>query len=367
MINATEVAAVTHPELRGALDGLKVLDVSDLARYKDAVDAGRQIGWGYYFPYLFSRNRDGRSAVLLGYDSGSACVYLWRRQHRKERLELCVPPAPMDRGVLGRCLERANEFNGDRTARVLRIDAKDAAAVSGVLGMRVKQRRVQYLYAPQLYANLSGNRYHTIRRNIAMVTRLPDVQTQPYSAAHAPSCRELLKRWSEQYRSVHGDGGGAGTSARMLELAETFTAPDLLGEVVLVDGRLAAFTFGGEIRTGIGCVLETKSDATVRGLGYFSRQKFLSKLDRFVLVNDGSDVGRAGLRQLKDSFRPIEIHAEYRGYQREALRAMTRPAKRSLAATAGSGSEGTRAEAQHKSPRSNGAAQPIAESATPQE
>ena len=167
---------------------------------------------------------------------------------------------------------------------------------------------------------LAGNRFHTVRRNVAMVERLPDVQVLPYSAAHAPACRALLESWSGRYRETHGDGGGAATSARILELAERFAAPDLAGDVVLIGGRLAAFTFGGEIRRGIGCVFETKSDPEVRGLGYFSRLRFISKLERFVLVNDGSDVGRAGLRQLKDSFRPIEMHAEYRGFQRPAAK-----------------------------------------------
>jgi hypothetical protein len=327
MSAATVQSLVTRPPIRGALDGLKLLEISDLARYKDAVEAGRQVGWGYYFPYLYSKHRLERRAVLLGYDEGSACVFLWRGRRGKELLELCVPPTPMDGGVLRRCLERMNEFNGHRTGRVLRIDAKDAAAVSKVLGMRVKQRRVQYLYAPQSYASLAGNRFHTVRRNSAMVERLPDVQVTPYSVEHAAACRALLESWSGRYRALHGDGGGAATSARILELAERFAAPDLAGEIVLIGGRLAAFTFGGEIRRGIGCVFETKSDPDVRGLGYFSRLKFISKLERFVLVNDGSDVGRAGLRQLKDSFRPIEMHAEYRGFQRPATKVLAKRAR----------------------------------------
>jgi hypothetical protein len=311
----------SQPPIRGALDGLKPLETADLERYKAAIEAGRQIGWGYYFPYLYSRHRLERKAVLLGYDEGSACVFLWRRRRGKELLELCVPPAPMNGGVLRRCLERMNEFNGHRNGRVLRIDSQDAAAVAKTSGMRVRQRRVQYLYAPQSYASLAGNRYQTVRRNVAVVERLPDVEVRPYSAEHAAACRALLESWSGRYRETHGDGGGAATSARALELAERFGAPDLAGEVVLIGGRLAAFTFGGEIRRGIGCVFETKSDPEVRGLGYFSRLKFLSKLEQFVLVNDGSDVGRAGLRQLKDSFRPIEMHPEYRGFQRLAARA----------------------------------------------
>jgi hypothetical protein len=319
---ATMETIQIQPPTGGALDGLKPLEIADLARYKDALEAGRQVGWGYYFPYLYSKHRLERRAVLLAYDSGSACVFLWRRRRGKELLELCVPPAPLDGGVLRRCLERMNEFNGHRAGRVLRIDAKDATAVSKVLGMRVKQRRVQYLYAPQTYASLAGSRYHTIRRNVAMVERLPDVRVVPYGVEHAAACRALLESWSGRYRETHGDGGGAATSARALDLAERFGAPDLTGEVVLIGGRLAAFTFGGEIRRGIGCVFETKSDPEVRGLGYFSRLKFLSKLDGFVLVNDGSDVGRAGLRQLKDSFRPIEMHAEYRAFQRAPTKAV---------------------------------------------
>ena len=328
MSAVTVHSLLTQPPTRGALDGLKPVDVSDLPRYKSAVEAGRQVGWGYYFPYLCSRHRPERKAVLLGYDEGSACVFLWTRRRDKELLELCVPPAPMNAAVLRRCLERMNDFNGHRAGRVLRIDAKDAAAVSSVPGMRVKQRRVQYLYAPQTYGSLAGNRFHTIRRNVALVERLPDVEVLPYSAVHSSACRSLLEGWSERYRETHGDGGGTGTSVRALDLAERFGAPDLVGEVVLIGGRLTAFTFGGEIRRGIGCVFETKSDPEVRGLGYFSRLRFISKLERFVLVNDGSDVGRAGLRQLKDSFRPIEMHAEYRGFQRRP--AETRPTRAAI-------------------------------------
>ena len=33
-------------------------------------------------------------------------------------------------------------------------------------------------------------------------------------------------------------------------------------------------------------------------------------------INDGSDAGRSGLRQLKDSFRPVAMHAEFRASQR---------------------------------------------------
>ena len=83
----------------------------------------------------------------------------------------------------------------------------------------------------------------------------------------------------------------------------------------MLNGRLSAFAFGGEIRPGVGCFFEAKADTEVAGLSYFQRYSFLEKLQEFQVVNDGSDVGRAGLRQLKNSLRPVEMQVEYRATQ----------------------------------------------------
>ncbi len=37
---------MTNLALSGSLEGLKILTVGDLARYKSAVTAGKQMGWG---------------------------------------------------------------------------------------------------------------------------------------------------------------------------------------------------------------------------------------------------------------------------------------------------------------------------------
>lgn len=307
---------MTVPHLSGSLAGLKALEIADLPRYKRAVESGEQLGFGYYFPYLLSRNRPGRSAVLVALDEGSLCVFEWRAARGSQpRLDLLLAPTPLDLAVLDRCLERANDFNGDLSARVLRVDAKDAEILSGSPHLRLKERKMQYLYSPAAFADISGRRYRTLRRNVARVEELPGVEVVPYAVSHAEACRGLLRRWARHHRAAHGTAGGAGTTGRAIELAGTLPETDLRGEVVLVDGRLSAFAFGGEIRPGVACFFDAKSDPEVPGLSYFHRYRFLSKLGDFDLVNDGSDVGRAGLRQLKDSLRPIEMHTEYRLFQ----------------------------------------------------
>ena len=303
------------PDPTGPLTGLKIADVDDLARYQAATEAGQQMGWKYYFPYLLSRNKPAQRAVLLVEDEGSMCVFLWQIRDARPRLDLFLAPAPINIPVLHRCIERANDYNGDHSARVMRIDAKDVDAVSAAR-IRVSERKTQYIYLPGTYSDIGGKSFYTIRRNVSLIDRLPDVEVLPYSAAHAEACHALLDRWKTAHHDAHGTMGGVGTSRRAIDLAGTLPDSVLRGEVVFIDGRLVAFAFGGAIRSGIACSFERKCDAEVRGLSYFQLRSFLLSLRMFEFVNDGSDAGRPGLRQLKDSFRPVAMHTEYRGRQR---------------------------------------------------
>ena len=309
---------MTGPELSGALAGLAVLGSADRARYKAAVAAAQPMGWGYYFPHLLAQNRPRRSAILVTEDQGALCIFRWELDETRARLDLYLPPIPTRLAPLRRCLERANDFNGDRSARVLRIDARDADAIAGDPELRVRQRRLQYLFAPRVYEHLVGREYGTIRRNVARIDRLPHVEVLAYATSHAEACRALLAHWKQAHRDAHGTAGGAGGSLRAIELAGQLPETELRGEVVFLEGRLAAFAFGGEIRPGLACSFDRKCDTGVRGLSYFHFRSFLRRLGEFELVNDGSDTGRLGLRDFKDSFRPVAMHAEYRASQRGA-------------------------------------------------
>jgi len=311
---------MVSPELTGALAGLKVLDLDDRERYRRAVEAGSQMGFGYFFPYLLTHHRTGRSAVLVTEDSGSFCVFRWEVRDSKERLDLYLPPIPSNLTVLERCLERANEFNQDYSARVVRIDAKDAEAISAIPWLVVRQRRLQYLFSPATYEDLAGRKLRTVRRNVVLIEQLPGIQVEPYSRRHATACLDLLARWSRAHAEAHGGQGGAGVTKRTIELSSELPESELRGEVILHDGALVGFAFGGEIRPGLGCSFERKCDTHLRGLTWFQFLRLFLGLKDCAIVNDGSDAGRAGLRQLKESFRPVGMHAEFRAKQRPPVR-----------------------------------------------
>lgn len=315
-ISAAIEPDILHGSARGVLQDLEILTAEHSKRYKAAVEAGAQMGWGYYFAHLLAQNRVGRSAIMIGEDDGSICVFRWRLRKSKPRLDVYLPPIPMNVAVLRRCLERANEFNGDVSARIMRVDAHDVDAVLELPQLSARERRRQYIFAPANYEELSGKKRYTIRRNVAFVSQLPDVEIKAFSVELADGCLRLLERWTSSHRASYGTAGGAGVSRRAIELASRLPESDICGEVVLIDGEVSAFAFGGEIRPGLGCSFERKCDTDVRGLSYYHFRSLLLKLRDYEQVNDGSDTGRAGLTQLKNSFRPIDMHVEYRASQR---------------------------------------------------
>lgn len=305
-----------EPPTLPALEGLREISADDLPCYKAAIISGEQLGWGYYFPYLCARNLERRTSILIGEDDGSICIYLRRVRDGNAKLDVLLAPAPLNIPVLRRCLERTNEHNGDFSARVMKIDERDAAALAGIRHLRVRPRKSQYLYDPSTFRQLSGNRYRTFRRNVAMVEALPDVEIVTLAPEHIDDCRGLLKAWQRRHRASHGSSGAAGTSLLSLDLFGQLPQEDFNGEAVIVDGKLAAFSLGGEIRSGLGCYFEAKNDFDIAGLSYYLRRSYLLGMTGFSLVNDGSDTGRAGLKQLKDSLRPVAMHVEFRGHQR---------------------------------------------------
>ncbi|ANM31656.1 hypothetical protein ABI59_21975 [Acidobacteria bacterium Mor1] len=288
--------------------------VEEYPRYARLAEAGRPTGFSYYYPVLLAYQRRNRRVVYLGEDDGSLCVYRWQKIDDKARLDLYLAPTPMNPAVLRRCLERINDYNGDTAGRVMRIDDTDADAVAGA-GMRVVARREQYLFKPADFDDLGGSRLRTVRRNVAAIEKLPDVELRPYRPDDAEACTTLLDEWTREHRERHGTSGGRSSARRMIKLAGDLPETVLRGQVILIGGELAGYGFGGGIHSELGCFHEAKCRSDVKGLTYYQRRSFLSSLRDYPLVNDGSDVGRQGLRQIKQSFRPAGMHREHRGYQ----------------------------------------------------
>ncbi len=298
------------------LTDLKPLQITDLSAFKSAITAGQQQGWAYYFPFLlFVRYGAENSQMLWTEDEGSLCLFV-RQTGKKNRLHLYFPPFPANDAALQRCLERANEYNREHSTWIYWIDEDNADQLHRLKSLRLQRRNPQYLYRPRDLADMSGSTYRTLRRNISLGRRMTDIDIQPYHLEDAPECRQLLEHWGKtQGQGLTGTFYQRRYALNCFQLAPQFQEQDLRGLVFRVNGQVRAFAFGGEIRPELGCSLLTIAAPDVTCLSYVVRHHFLSGMTNCLVVNDGSDGGQDGLREMKVRFRPCGLHNTFKAKQ----------------------------------------------------
>lgn len=306
----------SHPLLRD----LRPLQLTDLPRFKQAIAEGEQMGWNYFFPFLlFVRLGSRSSRCIWAEDEGSLCLY--KHQYgQKNRLDLIFPPFPFQKSALRRAIERVNDFNQSHTSWLHFIDEKDMPQVRELDIFRLTKRNPQYLFSPQELTRMDGSQFRNLRRNINTARRQADISIHPYGPEYAAQCRQLLTFWENRkenrQRSLLYQSRYA---LNVFHFEPQMDDRDLHGHVYLMNGHVRAFTFGGEIRPYRGCLLLAIADPEVTCLSYFVRHHFFTSMQHCQTVNDGSDGGEGGLKEMKQRFRPCGLHAVFTAKQRAPL------------------------------------------------
>jgi hypothetical protein len=295
--------------LNPLLSDLRPLQLTDLPRFKEAITAGNQRGWYYFFPYLlFVRLGSQGSRMVWTEDQGSICLF--KHQYgRNNRLDLVFPPFPHQEAPLRRSLERVNDFNQAHSSWIHFVDAKDLPQIQTLQVFHISQRNPQYLYSPRELSDLKGSQFRTLRRNISSARRHGDVHIKEYAPEYAAQCRRLLASWENEKENKSSSLTYQHRYAlNVLHFALQMDDRDLFGHVFINNGQVRAFTFGGEIRQNLGCLFLAIADPEIANLSYLTRQHFFVAMQGCQVVNDGTDGGKSGLKEMKQRFRPCGFH-----------------------------------------------------------
>lgn len=302
----------SHPFLHD----LHPLQLTDLPRFKLATMEGDQLGWNFFFPFLLFVRLGSRSSRYIWEEArGSLCLY--KHQYgQKNRLDLVFPPFPHQESALRLALERVNDFNKSHASWIHFIDDKDMPRLLELEAFSISRRNPQYLFSPQELTRMDGSGFRNLRRNINSAKRQADITIQPYGPEYAAHCRQLLLDWENgkdnKQRSLLYQSRYA-LNAFCFE--PQMEDRNLQGHVYLVNGHVRAFTFGGEIRPKIGCLLLAIADPAVTCLSYLVRHHFFTSMQQCLTINDGSDGGERGLREMKQRFRPCGLHPVFTAKQ----------------------------------------------------
>ena len=84
----------------------------------------------YYFPRLYFYGQSKSHLLRWERYNGSILLYQIRRQKSSSRMNLYLPPFPFDAGALRHAVQRMQDFNGDRSGRIIFVQESDALVVA---------------------------------------------------------------------------------------------------------------------------------------------------------------------------------------------------------------------------------------------
>ncbi len=167
-----------------------------------------------------------------------------------------------------------------------------------------------YLYLVEDLANLSGRKYHAKRNHIAAFSREYVWQYEELDDKNVVDVASAADAWYRQRVSAYGDADGAlsAENRAIHELLEHRRELELVGGLIRVEGKVAAFTFGVSLTDDTFDTLVEKALTPYdKAYAVINREFARNTLQGYTYVNRENDVGSEGLRRAKLSYYPVAL------------------------------------------------------------
>jgi hypothetical protein len=197
---------------------------------------------------------------------------------------------------------------------VQRADRRLVEELSPIGDFTVEQTRehFDYVYATKDLIELAGRKYHAKRNFINRFRKEYEFSYEPLNDAHIGACLDLADEWC-RVRNCCEDLSLAGEHKAVREALTCYKDLELSGGVIVIDGKVRAFTLGEALNPETAVIHVEKADPDIRGLYAMINQQFCQQaLSGFSYVNREQDLGDEGLRKAKESYFPERLVEKFR-------------------------------------------------------
>ena len=165
-----------------------------------------------------------------------------------------------------------------------------------------------YVYLAQDLINLSGRKFHGKKNHLNQFYKdYPSAEYLPITCEIIPQCREVLKNWYEMHEDPDDIFVGQENKA-IQEILDNFDDFKLKGGAIYLGGKIVAFTFGEQLNSDTAVIHVEQADPTIRGAYTAINQNFVAhEWANMTYINREEDMGLEGLRQAKESYRPVKL------------------------------------------------------------
>jgi len=179
-------------------------------------------------------------------------------------------------------------------------------------GFRAEEDRdnFDYVYLSEDLAELKGKKFDGKRNRIKKFETSFEYAYGRLRREHAEDCRRLLLQWHEA--KGNGDPYLAAEKDAILEGLALYEEIGLVGGVVLVGGRVEAFTIGMRLTDDTAVIQIEIANPAYPGLAQWINREFIRReWSAFRYINREQDMGLEGLRKAKLSYQPDHLVKKY--------------------------------------------------------
>lgn len=169
-----------------------------------------------------------------------------------------------------------------------------------------------YVYLAEKLATLSGRKLHAKKNHLNAFHKLyPQAEYLPITEEIIPACKQELDSWY-RLRTATTEPDNPFIAAErqgIIEVLDDYAFFGVEGGAMRVDGRIVAFTFGEQLNTDTAVVHVEKADPNMRGAFTAINQAYVANVwqNRVTYINREEDMGLAGLRHAKESYKPVKM------------------------------------------------------------
>ncbi len=242
---------------------------------------------------------------------GSLCVFA----NQKGASFLYLPPlGEHKRSVVDHCFSKMNKVN-PRTARIENVEEDGVGLFKN--DFKIHTKSSEYVYKKEDLIELKGHDYKSQRHDIHHFQSHHTSLFRPYEERDFEDALRLYEDWAKSRHDKHEDE----VYRQMLqenrivhELALLYyKALGLVGYVVEIDKKIAAYSFGYSLNSQIFCVLLEISDVSNTGLSSFIFNRVCADefLREHTLINTMDDFGLSYVAASKQAYSPVQRPVSY--------------------------------------------------------
>jgi hypothetical protein len=248
--------------------------------------------WAVYKDWLLIISREGVNSTYALQPVGPSS--------RKEAAAVLLEWFRDEMNIENPCIERADE--------------RCISELGGMENLVIEPLRdhFDYVYRREDLVQLTGSKYRSKRNHINQLLRFYSFDYELLQEKHIDDCLTLQEKWCQMNR-CEDDLDLLSEDEAIREILIQYDALHVQGAVIIIEGRVRAFTVGEQLNDDTVVIHIEKADPDIPGLYPLINQQFCKNMwDDAVYINREQDLGIDGLRKAKLSYYPDHFVEKYR-------------------------------------------------------